>query len=171
MVRNHHQLPSRRIEYTPRTYFVRPKTCYCQQQISQHPIFPYQARDQSFSRVARDETKREKILDAADFANRENCSFIRLNDTFRKTLLNESRVQSNTRADFKLTYSENYRKLWKAFGGPGGWAINSKWVTMKKKHVPLQDSVRRYMREMSVAMFLQIQSVMYTHTYTTAKWF
>ena len=27
------------------------------------------------------------ILDAADFASRENCSFIRLNDAFRKTLL------------------------------------------------------------------------------------
>ena len=27
------------------------------------------------------------ILDAADFASRENISFIRLNDAFRKTLL------------------------------------------------------------------------------------
>ena len=37
--------------------------------------------------VARNETKYQKILDAADFARRENCSFIRLNDAFRKTLL------------------------------------------------------------------------------------
>ena len=29
---------------------------------------------------------------------------------------------------------------------------------MEKKHAPLQDSVRRYMRETSIAMFLQIQS-------------
>ena len=48
--------------------------------------------------------------------------FSHLNDAFRKTLLKaakkssktthyESRVQSNTCADFKLTYRENYRKL------------------------------------------------------------
>ena len=30
---------------------------------------------------------------------------------------------------------------------------------MKKKHAPLQDSVGRYMREISLPMFLQIQSV------------
>ena len=41
----------------------------------------------------------------------------------------------------------------------------------KKKHAPLQDSVRRYMREISVAMFFQIQSDMYSRTFTTAKWF
>ena len=41
----------------------------------------------SFTRVARNETTYEKILDAADFARRENCSFVRLNDAFRKTLL------------------------------------------------------------------------------------
>ena len=29
---------------------------------------------------------------------------------------------------------------------------------MKKKHAPLQDSVRGYIREISVAMFLQIQT-------------
>ena len=68
-------------------YFERPKTCYCQQQSSQYPIFPSQARDQSFTRVARNETKYQKILDAADFARHENCSFIRFNDAFRKTLL------------------------------------------------------------------------------------
>ena len=39
------------------------------------------------TRVARKEMKYEKILDAADFASRENCPFIRLNDAFRKTLL------------------------------------------------------------------------------------
>ena len=58
-----------------------------------------------------------------DSENDENCSLRRLNDAFRKTLLkaakktlrqptiNESRIQSNTRADFKLTYRENYGKL------------------------------------------------------------
>ena len=39
-----------------------------------------------------------------------------------KTAHYESRVQSNSRADFKLTYRENYGKLWKTFfwGGGGG---------------------------------------------------
>ena len=41
----------------------------------------------------------------------------------------------------------------------------------KKKNALLQDSVRRYMREISVAMFLQIQSDMCTRTFTIAKWF
>ena len=118
LLRNQHEFPSCLIDFNPRTYFVRPKTCYCQQQSSQYSIFPSQARDQSFTRVARNETKYQKILDAADFAIRENCSFIKLNDVFRKTLLKaakknsktthyESRDQSNTRADFKLTYREN----------------------------------------------------------------
>ena len=51
LVRNQHQLPSRRMDFNARTYFVTPKTCYCQQQSSQYPIFPSQARDQSFTRV------------------------------------------------------------------------------------------------------------------------
>ena len=53
LVRNQHQFPSCRIVFNSRTYFVRPKTCYCQQQSSQYPIFPSQARDQSFTHVAR----------------------------------------------------------------------------------------------------------------------
>ena len=36
-----------------RSYFVRSKTFYCQQKSSQYPIFPSQARDQSFTRVAK----------------------------------------------------------------------------------------------------------------------
>ena len=66
---------------------MKPKTSYCQQQSSQYPIFPSRALDQSFTRVAPSETKYQKILDAADFARRENCSFIRLNDALGKTLL------------------------------------------------------------------------------------
>ena len=52
LVRNQHQFPSRRIDFTPRTYFVRPKTCYYEQQSSQYPIVPSQARDQSFTHVS-----------------------------------------------------------------------------------------------------------------------
>ena len=50
LVRDQHQFPSRRINFIPRTYFVRPKTLCCQQQSSQYPIFPSQTRDQSFIR-------------------------------------------------------------------------------------------------------------------------
>ena len=105
LVRNQHEFPSRRIDFNRRTDFVRPKTCYCQQQSSQYPIFPSQARDQSFTRVARNEKKYEKILDAADFATRENYSFIRLNDAFRKTLLKAAKKtlrQPTVRAEFSL---------------------------------------------------------------------
>ena len=105
LVRNQHEFPSRRIDFNHRTDFVRPKTCYCQQQSSQYPIFPPQARDQSFTRVARNEKKYEKILDAADFARRKNYSFIRLNDAFRKTLLNAAKKtlrQPTVRAEFSL---------------------------------------------------------------------
>ena len=35
----------------------------------------------------------------------------------------------------------------------------------KEKHAPLRDSVGRYMREIIIAMFLQIQSDIYTYIY------
>ena len=70
------------------SYFVRPKTCYRQQpKLAISNQFAPQARDRSFTRVARSETKYEKILDEADVASRETCSFIRLCDAFQKTLL------------------------------------------------------------------------------------
>ena len=100
---------------------MRPKTCYCQQQSSQYPIFQSQTRDQSFTRVARNETKYQKILDAADFARRENCSFIRLNDAFRKTLLKAAKKplrQPTMRA-------ESYYGSWFSLIG----ALISNWYT------------------------------------------
>ena len=54
---------------------------------------------------SRNETKYEKILDAADFASREYCSFITFNDAFRKTLLKAVKNtlrQPTTRAEFTL---------------------------------------------------------------------
>ena len=113
---------------------MRPKTCYCQQQSSQYPIFPSQARDQSFTRVARNETKYQKILDAADFARRENRSLIRLNDAFRKTLLkaaNKSLRQPTMRAEISLIRAlisnlhterimASYEKHFFLAGGGGG---------------------------------------------------
>ena len=94
----------------------------------------------SLSPMQLNETRCEKILHLADFANRKTCSFIRLaNDAFRKTFPQgsqkysktthyESRGQSNTRADFKLTHRENYGRYEKCFfclffcggGGEGG---------------------------------------------------
>ena len=44
LVRNQHEFPFRRLDFNSRTYFARPKTCYCQEQSSQYPIFPSQAR-------------------------------------------------------------------------------------------------------------------------------
>ena len=41
----------------------------------------------SLSPVWPNKTKYEKILDAADFANSETCSFTRFNDAFQRTLL------------------------------------------------------------------------------------
>ena len=40
LVRNQNEFPTCRIDFNPRTYFVRPKTYYCQRQSSQCPIFP-----------------------------------------------------------------------------------------------------------------------------------
>ena len=48
LVRNQHEIQSCLIDFNPRTYFVRLKTYYCQQQSSQYPIFPSQDRDRSF---------------------------------------------------------------------------------------------------------------------------
>ena len=58
-----------------------------------------------FLSCSRNDTKYEKILDAADFASRENCSFIRLNDAFRKILLEAAKKtvrQHTMRAEFSL---------------------------------------------------------------------
>ena len=45
------------------------------------------------------------------------------------------------------------------------WPIQKKVTMKKKKHAPLQDSVREYIREISVrtAMFLQIQTDIQVH--------
>ena len=114
-----------------------PKTCYCQQQSSQYPIFPCQALDQSFTRVAQNETKYEKILDTADFASREDCSFIMLNDAIRKPLLKAAKKtlrQPTMRAEFSLIHAlisnwhterimRSYEEL--LLGGGGGILIAS----------------------------------------------
>ena len=69
LVRNQHEFPSCPIDFNPITYFVGPKTCCCQQQSSQYPLFPSQARDQSFTRVAWNEAKYQKISSLAKVAS------------------------------------------------------------------------------------------------------
>ena len=122
------------------------QTCYCQQQSSQYPIFPSQARDQSFTRVARHETKYQKILNVADFARRENCSFTRLNDAFRKNLLKAAKKtlrQPTMRAEFSLIGAliSNWHteKVWEVmknilFWGRGG---GNKLIASEKLHQSL----------------------------------
>ena len=41
--------------------------------------------------------------------------------------------------------------------------INKKQLSRKKKHAPLKGSVRGYIREISVAMFLRIQTDIYIY--------
>ena len=87
LVRNQHQFCSHRIVLTPKSYFLRPETRHRPHQSSQHDAFLSQARDQCFTRLAKMRRNTVTYWTTADFASRENCSFIRLNDAFRKTLL------------------------------------------------------------------------------------
>ena len=98
LVRNQHQFCSRRIVLTPKSYFLRPETRHRPHQSSQYDAFPSQARDQCFTRLAKMRRNTVTYWTTADFANRETCSFIRLNDAFRKTLL-----QAAKRKPRKLT--------------------------------------------------------------------
>ena len=88
------------------SYFVRPNSCYRQQpKLAISNQFPPQARDRSFTRVARNETKYEKILDEADVATRETCSFIRLYDACQKTLLKAAQKNYRPSSDAELFMS------------------------------------------------------------------
>ena len=78
-----HQFCSHRIDLTPANYFLRPETRHR----PQYDAFPSQARDHCFTRLAKMRRNTVIYWTTADFANREPCSFIRLNDVFRKTLL------------------------------------------------------------------------------------
>ena len=62
----------------------------------------------------------------------------------------------------RLIASEKVIKVYLLW--PIWYRLNKQKVTMKKKHAPLQDSVRGYIREISVAMFLQIQIYIYIYS-------
>ena len=106
LVRNQHQFLSRRINFIPRTYIVRPKTCYCQKQSSQDPIFPSHARDQSFTRVARirRNTRRYWTRQTLPVVIIHNKNFPQ--GTPQKLYDNPHESQVHL-----IRYSENYRKL------------------------------------------------------------
>ena len=55
LVRNQRQFPSRWIDFNPRTYLVRPKTCYYQQQRSQYPIFFHKLDNNTGARARKQE--------------------------------------------------------------------------------------------------------------------
>ena len=94
-------------------YFLRPVARHRPLQSSQYDAFPSQAQDQCFTHLAKMRRNTVTYWTTADFTNRqETCSFIRLNDAFRKTLLQAAKKKSRkstdleknksiTRADFK----------------------------------------------------------------------
>ena len=77
-----------------------------------------------------------RILDAADFASRENCSFIRLNDAPRKTLLKPAKKSLRQPTLSTAAYSVNIR-----------YKLDKQKVSEKKD------------------MLLQIQSYIYIYIY------
>ena len=78
---------------------MRPETRQRPHQNSQYDAFPSQARDQCFTRLVKMRRNTVTYWTKADFANREACSFIRLNDAFRKTLLQEAKKKTRKLTD------------------------------------------------------------------------
>ena len=92
-----HQCCSRRADVTPTNYFLRPETRHDPHQSSQCDAFLSQARDQCFTHLAKMRQNMITYWKTADF--HETCSFIRLNDVFRKTLLQAAKVKSRKLTD------------------------------------------------------------------------
>ena len=84
---NLHQFWSHRIHVTPTNYFLRPEARHRPHQSSLYDAFPPQARNQCLTLLAKMRGNTVTYWHEADFTGRENCSFIRLNGTLRKTLL------------------------------------------------------------------------------------
>ena len=68
-------------------------------QSSQYDAFPSQARDPCFTRLAKMRRNTVTYWHEADIANRETCSFLRLNDAFRKTFLQAAKKKSRKLSD------------------------------------------------------------------------
>ena len=94
-----HQFCSRRIVLTTKSYFLRPETRHRPHQSSQYDAFPSQARDQYFTRLAKMRRNTVTYWTTADFANCATCSFVRLNDAFRKTFLQAAKKKPRKLTD------------------------------------------------------------------------
>ena len=64
-----------------------------------YDAFPSEARDQCFTRLAKMRRNTVTYWTTADFANRETCYVIRLNDDFRKTLLQAAKKKCRKLTD------------------------------------------------------------------------
>ena len=87
---------------TPTTYVLRPETRHHLQQSAQYDTFLSRALGQCFTRVAK---MRRNTLTPDDgnwtIANLETCSFIRLNNAFRKTLLQAAKRKTRKLTDHR----------------------------------------------------------------------
>ena len=87
------------VDVSPTNYFLRPETRNNPHQSSQYAAFLSQVRDQCFTRLAKMRRNMVTYWMTAGFANHQTCSFIRLNDAFRKTLLQVAKVKSRKLTD------------------------------------------------------------------------
>ena len=108
LVGNQHQFCSRRIDFTPTNYFLTRTSkfvIWCLSVSSPRSVF------HPFSQMRRNTVT---YWTTADFTNRqETCSFIRLNDAFRKTLLQAAKKKSRKSTDHK---KKIYRARWFQIG-------------------------------------------------------
>ena len=80
----------------------------------EYDAFPSQAQDQCFTRLAKMRRNTVTYWTTADFANRqETCSLIRLNDAFRKTLLQAAKKKSRKSTDHE---KKIFRARWFQIG-------------------------------------------------------
>ena len=99
----------------------------------------------------------------ADFANRETCSFIRLNDAFRKTLLQEAKKKTRKLTDHgkqllpcAMISNVTRGELWEMIGRrePWGWGggdeedVNS--IIIKHMFFDLMQLVRSFLLKRSL---------------------
>ena len=65
-------------------------------------VEPSRARDQSFTGLAKMRRNTVTYWTTVGFANRETCSFIRLNDAFRKTFLQVAKKKPRKLTDHEI---------------------------------------------------------------------
>ena len=80
----------------------------------------------------------------ADFANRETCSFIRLNDAFRKTLLQEAKKKTRKLTDHgkQLLPRAVISNVTRGRGGGGGDEEDVNIIIIKHMFFDLMQLVR-----------------------------